>query len=297
MMGGHYRIGRLLVGGVAVGISLLVMLSLASVLAANPGPQSGSLGLEGTISTAPPNRGATIAVPGNGAVFMSIPITISGLCPNGLLIKIFDKGIFVGSTVCSGGAYSLQIDLFSGQNDLVARDYDALDQTGPDSAITTVTFNDAQFLQYGNHISITSNYAENGAQPGTQLSWPIQLSGGTGPFAISVNWGDGSPQDLMSIATDDTITLKHIYKVAGIYNVVIKAVDKNGETAFLQLVGQATGAVQNNKTGANNNIVIEKGGFILWPMFAMIPLIFVSFWIGKKYENQKLRGRYFNLDR
>ena len=292
------KLGIILSYVVILLVLLLVLTSgqLPTVTAANPTPQSGSIGLEGTILTAAPSRGATIAVPGNGSVFTTIPITISGLCPSGLLVKIFDNGIFVGSTVCSNGSYTLQIDLFSGQNVLVARDFDALDQAGPDSTSVIVTFNDAQFLQYGIHISLSSDYAERGAPPGVQLNWPIQLSGGISPFAINVNWGDGSPQDLFSVGNDGTITLKHTYKVAGIYTVVVKAVDKNGETAFLQLVGQATGAIQNNSKAGGNNVIIQKSGFILWPILAMIPLIFVAFWIGRKFENQSLRKQYINLD-
>lgn len=255
--------------------------------AANPGPQSGSIGLEGTISSAPPSRGATIAVPGNGAVFTSVPITVSGICPSGLLVKIFDNSVFVGSIVCANGSYSLQVDLFSGHNDLVARVYDALDQAGPDSNTVTVTFNDAQFLQLGSQLTLTSAYAERGASPGTELDWPIQLSGGTGPYALSVDWGDGSPPDLLSESAPGLITVKHVYKSAGTYRVVIKATDKNGGTAFLQLVGQATGAIQNNSRAGTTNMLQKQVQW--WPVAAMVPLIVASFWLGRRYEITALR--------
>lgn len=281
-----------------MGIGLCVMVLGAIVIfqttvwAANPAPQSGSIGLEGTISTAPPTRGATIAVPANGAVFTGVPITVSGLCPTGLLVKVFANNIFVGSTVCSNGSYSLQISLFSGQNDLVARVYDALDQAGPDSNTVTVTFNDAQFSQFGTQVSLSSVYAERGAPPGTELDWPVLLNGGTGPYAISVDWGDGSPSELISVANPGTVTLKHTYKTAGIYTVIVKATDKNGEIAFLQLVGQATGATQSNSTKSNNgNVVIEKD-VIWWPAVAMLPLILAAFWIGQRHGIDKIRRRF-----
>lgn len=288
---GRWHFDRSRVGiGLAVSILGLVI-SSQTVWAANPTPQSGSVGLEGTISTAPPTRGATIAVPTNGAVFTTVPITVSGLCPSGLLVKIFDNNIFVGSTVCTNGSYSLQISLFNDQNDLVARVYDALDQAGPDSNTVTVTFNDAQFIQFGTQVTLSSVYAERGAPPGTELDWPILLNGGTGPYAISVDWGDGSPSELISIANPGTVTIKHIYKTAGIYTVIVKATDKNGETAFLQLVGQATGATQNNNTKAGGNVVVEKD-VIWWPALAMLPLIFAAFWIGQRHELDTLRKRF-----
>ena len=210
-----------------------------------------------------------------------MPITVSGLCPSGLLVKIFSNNIFVGSTVCSNGSYSLQVDLFSGQNDLVARVYDALDQAGPDSNTVTVTFNDAQFAQFGTQLTLSSAYAERGAPPGSELDWPILLSGGVGPYAISVDWGDGSAPDLLSATAPGTITLKHIYRTTGVFKVIVKATDKNGETAFLQLVGQATGAVQSN-TKNGSNVIIEKD-VLWWPALAMLPLVFAAFWIGHRH--------------
>jgi hypothetical protein len=262
--------------------------------AASPFPpqsSSGSIGLQGEISSAPPTRGATIAVPGNGAVFTNVPITVSGLCPTGLLVKIFSNNVFVGATFCASGSYSVLIDLFSGQNDLVARVYDSLDQAGPDSNTVTVTFNDAQFLQFGTHVELSSAYAERGAPPSQEIDWPILLSGGTGPYAISVDWGDGSPTDLISVASAGPITIKHTYKTAGIYKVIVKATDKNGGTAFLQLVGQATGAIQNNNSkNGGGNAVIERD-VLWWPALAMFPLIFAAFWIGRRHELYSLRKR------
>ncbi len=280
----------------SVGAALLAGLILAGALlplqrasAAGPPPQSGSMVLEGTISSAPPTRGATITVPSNGATFSSLPITVSGLCPTGLLVKIFDNGVFVGSTVCQRGSYSLQIDLFSGRNDLVARVYDALDQAGPDSNTVTVTLNNAQFLQFGTPLTLSSPYAERGAAPGTQLQWPIVLSGGVGPYALSIDWGDGTAADLMSVTTPGTVTIKHVYKSSGLYTVIIKATDKNGGQAFLQLVGQATGAVQNNKQGETT---VVKRDMIWWPLLMMVPLIFLSFWLGTRSNLVNVQKRF-----
>jgi hypothetical protein len=253
--------------------------------------ESGAIGVEGTIPGAPPTRGATITVPSNGQSFTSEPVTVSGICPSGLLIKIFDNNVFVGSTICISGSYSLQIDLFSDRNDLVATDYDSLSQSGPSSSTVTVEFNSAQFTQFGNHVTLSSAYAEKGAPPGSQISWPVLLSGGTSPYAISVDWGDGTAPELISRSTIGTINITHTYKSAGVYSVIIKATDKNGEEAFLQLVGQATGAVQHNdKAALNNNQIIEKQ-IIWWPALLIVPLSLIAFWLGLKYENQRRNNR------
>jgi len=285
-----YRVRLAITAGLVVASLLVGLVGHASA-----GPQfppetsSGSVGLQGEISTAPPTKGATIVVPSNGATFTSVPITVSGLCPTGLLVKIFANNIFVGSTYCANGSYSVQVDLFSGANDLVARVYDALDQAGPDSNTVRVTFNDGQFLQFGTHVALTSDFAERGAPPTTELTWPIILSGGTGPYAISVDWGDGSPTDLISQTNQGTFTIKHTYKTAGIYKLVVKATDKNGGTAFLQLVAIASGSGQNNSKNGSTAVIQVK--VLWWPAVAMLPLVFAAFWVGRRHELYTLRKR------
>lgn len=252
---------------------------------------SGAIGIQGVIPSAPPTRGATIAVPSNGAIFTNTPITVSGLCPSNLLVKVFSNNVFVGSTICTNGSYSLQVDLFSGRNDLVARVYDALDQAGPDSNTVTVTFQSAQFLQFGNHVYLSSAYAERGAPPNQELDWPILINGGTPPYALSIDWGDGTPTDLMSVANAGAVNIRHVYKQAGIYTIVIKATDKNGGEAFLQLVGQATGAIQSNSKGSGSNLIIEKQ-LLWWPALEMLPFIFIAFWIGRRHERDSQRKKF-----
>lgn len=262
---------------------------LGSTNAAFAATQQGAVGIQGTIPGNPPTRGATIAVPGNGSVFGNIPITVSGLCPAGLLVKVFANNVFMGATTCTGGNYSVQIDLFSGRNDLVARVYDALDQAGPDSNQVSVTFNDAQFQQFGEHVIISSAYAQRGTPPGTELQWPISISNGTAPYALSVDWGDGTAADLISLSGEGPVTLKHKYRTAGIYKVIIKVTDKNGQSAFLQVVGQATGAIQNvDKKGDKSTTIVERD-VLWWPALIMIPLLFASFWAGRHYQVEVLK--------
>lgn len=274
-------------------VLLVTMVSTLSLLAPSaeaikpaPGPASGSVGLEGRISAPPPKQGATISSPGNGASFSAVPITVTGLCPTGLLVKLFSNNVFVGSVVCANGSYTLQINLFGGQNELVARVFDALDQPGPDSNIVNVTYVDAQFIQFGSSVNLSSDFARKGADPGQVLEWPIILTGGSGPYAISVDWGDGSPPDLITQTFAGTFKIKHTYKAAGVYKIIIKATDSNGSTAFLQLVGVANGKVNNSgaSSGSGSNTSTTRIKIIWWPMLLLLPLIPLAFWAGQKNE-------------
>jgi hypothetical protein len=255
--------------------------------------------MEGRISSPPPTTAATISIPRTGQSFTTLPVTVSGICPKDLLVKLFKNNVFAGSVQCTNGSYSLIIDLFDGQNDLVARVYDALDQAGPDSNTVTVGYNTAQ-PEFKSRVSLTSPIAKKGANPGQVLTWPITLSNGDGPYAVSVDWGDGKTPDLISRAFPGDFNIQHTYDKPGVYNILIKATDKNGGVAFLQLVGVANGALSQDTGNANNSgdsgtKTVTK---ILWqPAAILIPFIISTFWLGKKYQMHVLRQKIERGDR
>lgn len=261
-------------------------------------PQSGSTGLQGTISQPPPTTAASISLPRDGQNFTDLPVTVSGICPDGLLVKLFKNNVFAGSVQCSNGSFSLQIDLFNGRNELVARVYDALDQAGPDSNTVGVTYTNNQ-SGTASRVSLTSVYAKRGANPGQALTWPIVIAGGEGPYALSIDWGDGKPLDLKSQQFPGTVDLQHTYDSPGVYNIVIKVTDKNGNVAFLQLVGvgngplsQETGSQSGTAGGNGSSPVATTKTKILWePAAALIPLILATFWLGRRHELKTIRRK------
>ena len=262
-------------------------------------PQNGAVGLQGKISAPPPTAGAVISLPRNGQAFTTIPIDVSGICPAGLLVKLFKNNVFSGSQQCDNGSFSIRTDLFTGTNELVARVYDALDQSGPDSPTVTVSFNDNR-QGAGSRVTLTSNYAKRGANPGEPLTWPIILSGGEGPYAISTDWGDGKAPDLKSQQFPGTLDISHVYDSPGVYNIIIKATDKNGTSAFLQLVGIANGALSQEAAAAKkeSESAPPTKTRILWqPAAISIPLIITTFWLGRRYELQTLRRKIERGDR
>lgn len=270
---------------------LLLLKTAPSVVAQTvQNPQGGAVGVQGQIGGAPPSQAATIGIPANGQHFNTIPITVSGSCPKGLLIEIFDNNVFVGSVYCTNGSYSLQIDLFDGQNDLIARDYDALNQAGPDSNKVTVFYTNT--LTAGARPTLTTSYARRGADPGSVLTWPLSLSGGVGPYAISVDWGDNSPMDLISRQSPGDFTIQHTYSQSGVYNITIKAVDSNGAAAFLQVTGVANGPIQQTTSSGNGTTTTKIRSVVLWwPMVVLFILALVSFWLGQKHQLQTIRDR------
>lgn len=253
-------------------------------------PQDGPMIVQGVVPSDPPTQGATIAVPSNGQTFTNIPITVSGLCPRGLLVQIFRNNVFGGAVECTTGSYSLQVDLFLGQNELVAKVFDSLNQQGPDSNIVTVTFA-AGSPGAGTRISLTTPFAKRGANPGSELSWPIIVTGGTPPYAMSVDWGDSTAPDLISQQTGGTVNIKHTYKQPGVYNVTVKATDARGDTAFLQLVGVGNGPIPAGKGGDAAGSTRVQRVVIWWPLLVLFAMMVSTFWLGKRHEIELIKAK------
>jgi hypothetical protein len=207
---------------------------------------------------------------------------------------MFKNNVFAGSVQCANGSYSIQIDLFSGANELVARVYDDLDQAGPDSNIVNVSFNDTK-TGSKNRVTLTSNFAKRGAFPGETLTWPLVISGGSGPYAVSIDWGDGTAADLSSQPFPGAFNIKHIYKDAGIYNIIIKVVDTDGSSAYLQLVGVGNGPLSqsNTTTGKSASQPVSSANTkIVWqPALIIFPFIISTFWLGKRYAVSMIKRK------
>jgi hypothetical protein len=269
-------------------LAVLLIGSPAKVLAATS--QSGPVGIEGTVPGPPPSQAATIVIPKNGQSFSSLPITVAGTCPNNTVVEIYKNNVFAGSTQCQGGSYSLQIDLFDGRNDLVAKVFDNLNQAGPDSNKVTVTFSSAVSTG-GSRVFLTTQFSKRGADPGSILTWPVTLSGGTGPYAISVDWGDKSTPDLISQKIPGNITLQHTYAQSGIYKVTVKATDANGNAAFLQLIAVANGPVKQAGAGNGNGEATIQTKVLLWPILVLFILMIAAFFVGKRHQLEAIQNR------
>jgi hypothetical protein len=257
-----------------------------------PSPESNSYGLEATKKQPAPTTGATITVPGSGATFTTSPVTVSGICPNDLLVQVYNNGVMAGSTICKGGSFSLQISLYAGQNELSASVFDSLDQTGPDSNKVSVTYNPNNFTAFSSLVTLTSAFGRRAANPGSTLTWPLQLSGGSGPYAFSIDWGDGKPSELKSQGVAGVVDIEHVYSKAGIYNLTVRVTDANGVSAFLQLVAIANGQVSTTGTTDTTQKTATTVTKVLWlPAAVGIILAFPAFWLGRRSELVALRHK------
>ena len=279
---------------------LLTAIILSSPVSAldpiqTPNPMPGSYGLEATKTQPPPTQGATITTPGNGGSFATSPVTVNGICPAGLLVQIYNNSVMVGSVMCSNGSFSLEVSLFAGTNELSAIVYDDLEQAGPASNVVTVTYTDTSFTAFGTLMTLTSSYGRRSAAASSPLTWPLQLSGGAGPYAFSIDWGDGSGPELKSQALAGVVTIDHVYKKAGIYQVNVRVTDVNGVSAFLQLVAVASGKVDGataTQADSKNGQTDAAPAQVLWvPTVTSLALLAPSYWLGRRSQLLSLRKK------
>lgn len=259
-----------------------------------PDPKPGSYGLEATKKKAPPTQAPTITTPGNGSSFNKSPIKVNGICQADLLVQVYNNGVMVGAVVCKSNSFSVEVSLFAGKNELTAIMYDELDQAGPTSKSVTVNYTDTSFTAFGQLVTLTSSYGRRSAPAGSVLNWPLQLSGGTGPYAFSIDWGDGSKPELKSQALAGVVTISHTYAKAGIYTVNITVTDTNGVSAFLQVIGVASGKVDSTTANSTGDPDEATGGTprVMWiPYILLLILLLPTYWLGRRSMLTSIRNK------
>lgn len=259
-----------------------------------PDPKPNSYGLEATKKQPPPTTAPTISTPGNGASYSTSPITVAGICTTGLLVQVYNNGVLVGAVDCKNGSFSIQISLFTGQNDITAIQYDDLDQASPISNTVTVMFNNGTSgTAFSSPMTLTSNYGRRAANPNSDLTWPLILSGGLGPYAFSIDWGDGSQPELKSQAVAGVVNISHVYKQAGLYRVTVKVTDSNGQSAYLQLIAIANGKPVNASGATDGNKSSDSPLVkVMWiPAVISVFLLIPTYWLGRRSMMVSLRRK------
>jgi len=276
---------------------LLVGSSIATLAAVPPvNPQSGSVGLTGAVRGPAPSQAATIISPANGTRTTTIPLSVSGNCPANTFVLITKNGAFAGATDCSAnGTYKLDIDLFDGQNQLVAKVSDALGQYGPDSVPVSVFYAAPSFGvpggSVGRQLFLQADATVYAVSPGQDLSRSVTIVGGVGPYAVSWDWGDGTTS-LISQGVEGTIVTSHSYERPGNYRVIVRVTDGASNAAFLQLVTMVNGPVAAAGTTNGSGLGALSGNLLsAWPLYILALLMVLFFWIGERVGLRQNRQR------
>lgn len=293
-------------GALAIVALLVVFASLLTnnKLFAATITDSGTVSVSGTVYGPPPTTPAVITSPSNGHHFTDSPINVSGTCGPNLIVKIFKNNIFAGSTVCSvGGNFSISVDLLYGKTDLRARNYDFQDQAGPESAIVTVYYDvstvtigpttvethvnqvpsDASKTNIISQLIVKTDITYQGVAPNVDFEWPIEVFGGAPPYAIGVDWGDGT-NTLISRKDSGVFNISHKYTQNGNYTIVINVTDVMGRKGYLQLSALASTQLSVVRQQSNYSVRdYAKRDYAKWIIAINVLLVSsgLAYWLGR----------------
>lgn len=277
---------------------LLVGIGLTAftATAASPPPQAGSVGLTGIMPGKPPTTAAHITAPASGQHFSTSPVTFKGTCPSNTLVEIFKNDIFAGSVPCSNsGTFSLDVDLLIGKNTVVARVYDALNQKGPDSN-SVIVYYDAlppqgsplNALNFGgSQLLLNTDAIFRGAFPDHDLVVPINIIGGTAPYAVNVQWGD-TVSTMVPRKDNAPFKVAHAYAKPGTYQISLQATDSTGRVAFLTVASIVNGQPPVVAAPIQSSPSMLKNLLLLWPLYTAAVAVVSSFWLGEWREKHVL---------
>lgn len=261
--------------------------------------QQGNVGVAAAVTDKQPTTAPHITHPGSGQELSTLPVDVGGSCPSGFIVKLFSNDILIGAGQCSNGSFTLPTDLFFGRNTVVARAYNNQGQGGLGSDAVGATFAPTAgpapgpFQQFtassapANQLFLKADVFFRGGTPGSEQTWPLEIAGGTAPYAVSISWGDGKT-DVYSRAAAGRFDVKHAYggSAQTVNNVVIKASDASGNNAYLQLISvpPVSGAAK-TISGAAGSLAIA------WPLLGAAVAAVIAFFIGEWREKRVMSKR------
>lgn len=282
-----------------VGVLLLGSSLAASAAPPAQNPQAGSVGLSGTVRGLAPSTAAIIISPRTGSATTTVPVTVSGTCPVTTFVSITKNGVFGGVTNClDDGTFSLLIDLFDGSNILLAQVSDALGQNGPASNSVTIFYNAPSLSlpggSVGKQLFLEANTTVMAGNPAESVKRSGTIIGGTGPYAVSWDWGDGT-SSLLSQAKDGSTNGQHTYARPGTYRVILRVTDVHGNTALLQLITVVNGPVEQIGSSKGNGLGALPGALLTaWPLYVLAFIMVIFFWLGERRQIHKFRSQYLS---
>jgi hypothetical protein len=264
----------------------------------------------GTIPAAPLTEPAIITWPAANTILTSTPITVIGSCPANSYVALDRNGLFSGVDICSDGGFSIATELFPGLSQLQAQDYNLTDQAGPTSPVVDVTYTPPTTAT----TKPTKTTPTSTTTPACVLlldaafkyqvfkvsqtfQWTVNISGCWPPYSANVSWGDGNSSTI-NVGNAPSFIISHVYFMTGNPIIKITGSDSRGNSALLQLTtvvqpqSSLNGVISNNITPPSNPFTgIQQWLWLVWPVYATVVLMAVSFWLGEYQEYIKLLRR------
>ncbi|HSX29822.1 MAG TPA: PKD domain-containing protein [Candidatus Saccharimonadales bacterium] len=140
-----------------------------------------------------------------------------------------------------------------------------------------------------NPFVITGEYLYTVKLTNQSFAFSLGITGGTAPYHLTVDWGDGDETGLTQ-GEANGFKIAHAYKKAGTYVVVVRGSDSDKQTALLQLSAVVKGTTPVAVAGGISGILtgIRQWLWVIWPVYILVVLMVLSFWIGEQEGYRRL---------
>lgn len=291
---------------------IILFFSLATLDAAGI-TKNGQVNVNLLVPGSAPTTGAIITTPSNKSKVKKPLVTVTGTCPQGNLVAVYNNGVFTGSSTCSTeSAFAVTTQLRSGINTLQAQNYDTLNQPGPatdqliiayeeESATVPLQVNTAEDITVDpslpqpdapqpsenpcydplppaatSWVSVTVSCVIRNVFIGEKLELPITITGGVAPYAVSLDWGEEDSHQLYSLNRDGRHVLSHTFSTPRVKKLSLLVTDAKGESAKLSTVVDVNDTT-NSAAAASDNIVDSffKPALVTW-FEASVPIYWAA---------------------
>lgn len=244
-----------------------------------------------TVPAPLPTSPAIITSPADQSRFSAPEVTIKGTCPEyGAYVILYRSGAPIGTAPCQNGTFELPISLIPGANVIEAHIYNVTDGEGPVSSPLTLYYDvpskpeplfpifTLPFLTpptpapSAGGFFLSYQYRYQVRNQGEPWQWEIGVHGGTSPYRIRIDWGDGKANSF-DFSGGNSFNLTHTYDQAGTFTPLIRATDSEGRIASLQLLAVVNPAPINeekNAVAASSDQVIPSYVLLLVPMTVIL---------------------------
>ncbi|HSX15680.1 MAG TPA: hypothetical protein VLF40_02730 [Candidatus Saccharimonadales bacterium] len=224
--------------GLAVVLVLAGVVMVATALLQHAAASAFSVG--GVVAITPPKVSATISTPVAGATLTSQDELVAGTCPlvtPHVAVVIKMDGNVAGSAMCDDNEnFAMPLRFAAGAHTLVAQVFTLTGGQGPDSQPSTVTYKPTRNTPVATGITASSEDTFSVIGGDQTAKWDGTISGGTAPYNVIINWGDGQRENhtitLASANLNQHFT--HKYDTVQSYNSLVAISDADGHSVQLQ---------------------------------------------------------------
>lgn len=207
-----------------------------TVLGPVSSPSRHTPGLQLPVTILPGPSVPRILSPQTGTTFHDANIVIRGQATPLSRVDLFDKDTPIGSVYAdASGEWHLPLTLQSPYYDLRARACIQSKCSAFSSGIQLLYIAPSVA-----HLSIQADYFWFQATIGKPTTQQLRIQGGTAPYKLIIDWGDGTSAQVITHETMHALT--HTYQQGGIFNATVQARDSSNQHAKLAYAVQALAA-------------------------------------------------------